>query len=701
MDRKKYGDLHTELLKKRLYENVYNSFFTSGNTGSQVGDGILHNYLAEFVAISNANGSKFFKSHPNLSQITLHNRKLYKTPKDVTGVHIFQDALEDIPEEQTEFTDMLGSCPDHKDEALKYFCETCDEPICLDCTMVDHRKHRFSYLRDVYHKQQHNVGSLLTQGRTQIDATRKSLNKVKNLLSSLQEGKHETELAIHDNAKRLIQALEDRAEELMMDVHSAYQNKEMVLRKEKEHLELVMEQLNGSCQCAEKAIKIGNELEILVIQKHLKRKLQDIKNTRKDFSSATFQKVSYFSEDDAVSVVKDSLGKIAVSNTCPDLSVAQGEGLVRGQTGSPTKFMITSKTYDNEPCTSGGDPVSVKVQTPTRDILKSEVQDEGTGTYSVSFTPSERGNHEVAVEINKQPIKDSPFIVMVSSPRDYAEITRPSLVFGGLGETKAKLKLPCGVAVDKKGRIIVADCHNHRIQIFDSEGRYLRHFGLFGDKAGQLNNPSDVAVDNEGNIIVCDKDNHRIQRFTKDGMFLSKFGGLGETPGKFKRPWGITVSSDDEIVVTDRRNNRIQVFDKNGVHLRTFGCYGNGQGRLDQPYYAAVSSSGDIYVTDCNNHRVQVFDINGNYLKEFGNEKIPDTQLKYPTGIALDADGHVLVGDQYNHRIQVYNMDGTLKASLSSALNGLGYSCFPKGLAVSPDGKIVVVDSDNHRVIVL
>lgn len=698
MDKKKYADLHTELLKKRLYESVVNSFFST-NSVPRVGDGILNDYLTDFVTIGNVNGSKFFKPHPVLQ---ICPRKFHKTPKDLTGIYCFQDALEDIPEEQTDFTDMLGSCPDHKNEILKYFCETCDEPICLDCTMVDHRKHRFFYLRDVYHKQQHNVGTLLTQGKTQIETTRKCLNEVKTMLSSLRQEKEVTERAIHEQAEKLIKTLENQTEQLLLELHDAYESKEVTLRKEKQHLELMLEQLNGSCHCAEKAIKIGNELEILVIQKHLKRKLNDVKNTRKDFNSSSFQKVCYVSNVDSVSTIKDAMGRIAVSETCPDLSVAKGEGLVRGQKGSPTKFMITAKTYSNAPCKSGGDPVSVKVQTPTNDIIQPSIQDEGTGSYSVSFTPSESGNHQVDVKINKQPIRDSPFTVLVSNPRDYTQITRPRLVFGSMGDGKGKLDLPLGVALDENGCILVADCHNHRIQIFDSEGHSIRCFGTFGDKAGQLNSPSDVAVDNEGNIVVCDKDNHRIQRFNKDGIFLSKFGGFGEKSGKLKRPWGVTVSKNNEIIVTDRRNNRIQVFDKNGSHLKTIGCHGNGPGQLNQPYYAAVSAeTEDIYVTDSNNHRVQVFDVNGNYLREFGNESTADTQLKYPTGIAFDADGHVIVGDQYNHRIQVYKTDGTLVESISSGLDGLDCNCFPKGLAVGTDGRVVVVDSDNHRVIVL
>jgi len=227
MDRKKYGDLHTELLKKRLYESVVSSFFTS-NSVPQVGDGILHDYLTDFVTIGNVHGSKFFKPHPVLQ---ISPRKLHKTSKDLSGIYCFQDALEDIPEERTDFGDMLGSCPDHKNEILKYFCETCDEPICLDCTMVDHRKHRFFYLRDVYHKQPHNVGTLLTQGRSQIESTRKCLNDVKTMLTNLRQDKEESERAIQEHAQKMVKALEHQTEHLLVDLHRAYENKEVTLRK--------------------------------------------------------------------------------------------------------------------------------------------------------------------------------------------------------------------------------------------------------------------------------------------------------------------------------------------------------------------------------------------------------------------------------------------------------------------------------------
>ena len=56
---------------------------------------------------------------------------------------------------------------------------------------------------------------------------------------------------------------------------------------------------------------------------------------------------------------------------------------------------------------------------------------------------------------------------------------------------------------------------NHRIQVFDSQGRFLRKWGTEGSGAGQFNIPAYIALalDGEGNVYMADVENQRIQVF--------------------------------------------------------------------------------------------------------------------------------------------------------------------------------------------
>merc|ERR1711936_618821 len=109
-------------------------------------------------------------------------------------------------------------------------------------------------------------------------------------------------------------------------------------------------------------------------------------------------------------------------------------------------------------------------------------------------------------------------------------------------------------------RVIVSDSNNHRLQIFDVNGKVLTTFGSEGTEEGQFKFPRGVAVDEQGFIFVADSGNNRIQIFNPDGTFLRAFGRWGQNDGEFKGLEGIAVNSKGNILVADRENHRIQIF---------------------------------------------------------------------------------------------------------------------------------------------
>ncbi len=59
----------------------------------------------------------------------------------------------------------------------------------------------------------------------------------------------------------------------------------------------------------------------------------------------------------------------------------------------------------------------------------------------------------------------------------------------------------------------MADRDNHRVQVFDSNGRFQRKWGSEGSGNGQFDRPRYVAVDGAWNVYVSDSGNHRVQVF--------------------------------------------------------------------------------------------------------------------------------------------------------------------------------------------
>ncbi len=219
-------------------------------------------------------------------------------------------------------------------------------------------------------------------------------------------------------------------------------------------------------------------------------------------------------------------------------------------------------------------------------------------------------------------------------------------------------------AIDRNGRIYIADTGNNRIQIFDENGQYLATLGSSGNGPKQFSCPAGVAINpvNE-DIYILDKCHQRIQVLASD---LTYKGQIGETDvhgtdnEHFSDPWGIAISSNGTVFVADSGNHRVQkcVFHNPGYTCTTFAgetsVYASDFAHL-HPLAVAIDAEDRVYVADEWNIRIQVFDTNGAYLTTIGGRWGDDVnEMNSPSGVAVDAAGNVYVADRLNQRIKKY-----------------------------------------------
>jgi hypothetical protein len=127
------------------------------------------------------------------------------------------------------------------------------------------------------------------------------------------------------------------------------------------------------------------------------------------------------------------------------------------------------------------------------------------------------------------------------------------------------------IAVDSKRNVYVADLGNHRIQVFDSTGKFLRKFGSQGTSIGQFGaGPSAILVSYGDRLLAYEtftstvddrvSANHSILRFDSGGFFLNRVS----TPFLSDRPSSVidsfssfayqifTKTPEGEIIIGDR-----------------------------------------------------------------------------------------------------------------------------------------------------
>jgi len=302
--------------------------------------------------------------------------------------------------------------------------------------------------------------------------------------------------------------------------------------------------------------------------------------------------------------------------------------------------------------------------------------------------------------------------------RPLREITGP-----GVGKLPEFLR-PMGAAFGKDGRMYVADTGNNRICAFDAKGKYLFQFGEYGTtkpadgskstwKPGQFDFPTDVATDERGNVIVADFHNDQIQMFTSEGRFVRAFPNprrVTGTGGSGAGGTGIAVTavaaSNGLVYATD--TYQVFVFAENGRLLRQFGEPGVGPSGLDHPNGIDVASDGTIYVSDSNHNRVLAFSPAGRPLWQLGRAASTETTspapgagpspFGLPRGVTTFGKDQLIVVDAFSFRLVRVRRDGTLLTQYGERGTEPAQMNFPNGIDASGD-KLIVADKENNRAI--
>jgi DNA-binding beta-propeller fold protein YncE len=145
---------------------------------------------------------------------------------------------------------------------------------------------------------------------------------------------------------------------------------------------------------------------------------------------------------------------------------------------------------------------------------------------------------------------------------------------------------PAELVPGPDGDLFVADGYrNARVHRFAQDGQLKFSWGEPGKtESGQFHLPHSLLV-HEGLVYVCDRENHRLQVFDTDGKFVTMWTDL-------QQPMDISIDKDGVFYVSEGQaggsSARLSVLNHDGTVLARFPCRWTGHGSW-------VDSHGDIY----------------------------------------------------------------------------------------------------------
>lgn len=233
------------------------------------------------------------------------------------------------------------------------------------------------------------------------------------------------------------------------------------------------------------------------------------------------------------------------------------------------------------------------------------------------------------------------------------------------------------IVADADGTLFRARPAARTISRLDAAGVAVWTIGSYGKGPGQFDYPAQLVADPRGRVLVVDRGNARIQILdAATGRYLGQFGSPGTALGQFRHPRRIAAASD-RIYVADQLNHRVGVFATDGTPLFAIGHAGTEPSDLDAPSGVAVAADGRVYVPDAQRRGIKRFSADGTFEARVDGGNVKDRH-----GLALDALGRLWVADGYAGRVVALTPEGAAAQAIPARL-AAGRSAAPHDIALA------------------
>jgi hypothetical protein len=189
-----------------------------------------------------------------------------------------------------------------------------------------------------------------------------------------------------------------------------------------------------------------------------------------------------------------------------------------------------------------------------------------------------------------------------------------------------QFRQPTDVAWNREGDLFISDGYiNSRVAKYDKNGDWVKQWGKPGNGIGEFNTPHSIATDAKGNVYVADRGNGRIQVFSSDGDYLREIkievpapenakpwmgprpepgGAPTMQPGS---PWAICITPGPTqyLYSADAFPGRIYKLTMDGKVVGMLGSTGRQPKQFGWIHELAGPSENEIYAAELLNWRVQ------------------------------------------------------------------------------------------------
>ncbi|XP_033127632.1 E3 ubiquitin-protein ligase TRIM71-like [Anneissia japonica] len=564
-------------------------------------------------------------------------------------LHTVEDVRSMTPQDFALLHPLLCS---HHNKPLEFYCTDCKTPICINCTVMDHRawegKHKPISISEEFQTFKEMSTQLKEAAYQYKNQLQDGLKAVMHYATKLEQSKDTCLRDIEKHVQEMVKKMKESEDKMKNEVETIYKEKKKLNDVHISDLKATISDLNTKMSFLNQLLKSDKATALQSSETVITALNDRVKELPKTKPNDNRHIKFLINEHQVSSIQQCNIGNVTLIRLKDCLQLKGMESVTQSQ-------IIVVQIIKTDECEIHENQLKATWTQPTGETNTTQVDVDGNGDYFVTGKCTSPGTCKLDVSADDEPIKQSPMIINVEKEGIVNTIqidkcsvdvvkcegdclfvscaTNEILKYKQSGEYTGKVTLPECVKVHrmykmKNGDIAFNDRGNNEcIRICNMNGQLIRSISNFQFHLGKI---FGIHVDEESNTVYVGSESS-VQLFNIDsGQKIGSIGTRGNQGGRVNGVSDVALTNQRNIFVLDFHNNRLQLFNNEGQFMKVLVKEGDEDGKVMKPWAVVVDEDDNIIISS--NHKIQLFSSDGNFIKRIDK---PEDGIKKPFGLSI------------------------------------------------------------------
>ena len=172
-------------------------------------------------------------------------------------------------------------CPQHQGKELDLYCETCEELICLHCTVKIHKDHQYDLVGDTFERHKEEMTTCVEPVENDLSITSKAKEQPGVRMQELDDQGATVKADIQQEVRQLQEVLEERKEELFNRVDQHVERKKKNLAAQMDEVETIETQQMSCLSFVKESLRTGSQGEVMKVKKAVMKQVKEMRDNFK------------------------------------------------------------------------------------------------------------------------------------------------------------------------------------------------------------------------------------------------------------------------------------------------------------------------------------------------------------------------------------------------------------------------------------